>query len=774
MANPLNVYRGPDSVRSYFDPDSSPPLPLVEIPDCLNPYRRHGVRIYAKMMSMHPTNNVKSMPALNLLEKTVEPGSTKTIVEYSSGSTVISMAMVARVFHELDDVRAYLSNKTSMAKIRLMQFFGLDVTLFGGPSQPEPEDERGGIKAAERIAHTSPSVINPNQYDNDNNWKAHVRWTGPQILKQLPEINLICAGMGTSGTMTGLGTYMKATKPSVYRLGVCTAPGDRVPGPRSHALLAPVEFPWRKAVDSIEEVGSYDSFSLSLELCRHGLVCGPSSGFNLQGLFNFIEARKAAGTLSDLATGDSGEIHCVFLCCDLPYQYITEYFDKLGDSHFPPIHNEHLTKVDLYRYDDAWEVDAVTALRSYFNLATALPTAETTVIDLRQPQDFSALHLPGSTSVPFVHPDTPSPFTEPKALGALWTRLEETFQSPTDELRSLMHSRRNLLLVCYDGDSARVATSVLRAKGFEACSIRGGFKSWAGRSPVAMINAIKEEQNNTAAAEAAAAQTDPIIVAPQVNMDLPSSEAAPLLTSFTSFLTISIHTILYHRHIYPPETFLTARAYNTLAVRQSRHPGVCAWISDAVSAVATQLRDGSVDRVVLAIHSPKEGFRVLERWVFDVSRFPSEWGAAAVDDQGGGEAGPSAATAAAAAAATATARDDGEAAREGEREVINWTDVNESMRGAVGRVAYAAEKMGPNLPSACTFTLAVELRDEAPAPIKHPQEWIPSEPHMQPGRDPESATAAATTVPVRSVRAGPLFFECWAERSRLVNLAGSN
>ena len=62
MANPLNVYRGPDSVRSYFDPDASPPLPLVEIPDCLNPYRRDGVRIYAKMMSMHPANNVKSMP----------------------------------------------------------------------------------------------------------------------------------------------------------------------------------------------------------------------------------------------------------------------------------------------------------------------------------------------------------------------------------------------------------------------------------------------------------------------------------------------------------------------------------------------------------------------------------------------------------------------------------------------------------------------------------------------------------------------------------------
>lgn len=60
--NPLNVYKGPDSVKQYFDPESSPPLPLVEIPDCLNPFREDGVRIYAKMMTMHPANNVKAMP----------------------------------------------------------------------------------------------------------------------------------------------------------------------------------------------------------------------------------------------------------------------------------------------------------------------------------------------------------------------------------------------------------------------------------------------------------------------------------------------------------------------------------------------------------------------------------------------------------------------------------------------------------------------------------------------------------------------------------------
>lgn len=126
---------------------------------------------------------------------------------------------------------------------------------------------------------------------------------------------------------------------------MCTAPGDRVPGPRSYALLAPVEFPWRTAVDQIEEVGSHDSYSLSLDLIREGIVCGPSSGFNLQGLFQLVEKRKADGTLGELA-GPDGEIHCAFLCCDLPYQYISEYFEKLEDSYFSPITNEVRFGVD--------------------------------------------------------------------------------------------------------------------------------------------------------------------------------------------------------------------------------------------------------------------------------------------------------------------------------------------------------------------------------------------------------------------------------------------
>ncbi|KAF5608114.1 cysteine synthase A [Fusarium subglutinans] len=513
--NPLNVYKGQDSIQKYFDPESAPPLPLVEIPDSLNPYRQDGVRIYAKMMTMHPANNVKAMPALNLLQNCVVPGKTKAVVEYSSGSTVLSMSLISRAIHGVDDVRAFLSNKTSSTKLKLMQFFGIDITLFGGPSQPEPLDERGGIRAAQRLAQESDAtIINPNQYENDLNWNAHVKWTGPQIYKQLPEINVICAGMGTSGTMTGLGTYFKDAKPTVYRLGVCTAPGDRVPGPRSFALMAPVQFPWKQAVDHIEEVDSHNSFSLSLDLCRNGIVCGPSSGFNLKGLYQLIEKRKTEGSLPDLA-GPDGTINCVFLCCDLPYQYINEYFDKLGESYFPSIKNEDLLKVDLYRYDEKWERSASEALDAFFDVdrealldlvladpnigsvntielqCILRPKQDTTIIDLRQADDFSMFHLPGAVNIPFAQSSAPSPFSDAKLLESLWKNLEGAFKAPGAELQSLLSGRR-VLLTCYDGDSARVATSILRAKGYEADSIRGGFQA---------LNKIRQSSNQTPVAE---------------------------------------------------------------------------------------------------------------------------------------------------------------------------------------------------------------------------------------------------------------------------------
>lgn len=216
---------------------------------------------------------------------------------------------------------------------------------------------------------------------------------------------------------------------------------------------------------------------------------------------------------------------------------------------------------------------------------------------------------------------------------------------------------------------------------------------------------------------------------PPPESSLPLPQAHNLLTSFTTFLTVCIHNILYYRSIYPQTTFLSAKAYN-LPVHQNRHPRVCSWIRDAVDAVSAQLAGGNVDRIAVVIHSPPTrsagpvAGAVLERWMFDVARFPS-WpgGADAMRDFGGSNGGrrgqaeegedPSA------LAGGSGAGEAGAVAVGAAGDVpgpVNWADVDQQLRGAVRRLSSAAEKMEA-LPAGCTFTVAVELKEEGQAPI---------------------------------------------------------
>lgn len=147
QTNRLNVYKGPDSMIKYFDPDIQPPLPLVELPETLNPFREDNVHIYAKMATALPAQNIKCLPgneplrlcyayiltlrslALNMLLSDPSAAN-KTIVEQSSGSTVTSLGMVARVLYNNKATCAYVSNKAGQNRIRQLRFFGLNVYVF--------------------------------------------------------------------------------------------------------------------------------------------------------------------------------------------------------------------------------------------------------------------------------------------------------------------------------------------------------------------------------------------------------------------------------------------------------------------------------------------------------------------------------------------------------------------------------------------------------------------------------------------------------------------
>lgn len=127
------------------------------------------------------------------------------------------------------------------------------------------------------------------------------------------------------------------TKTSIFNVF-----GDPTPGPRHFPNFESSKFPWRETIDTFEHVASIESYKTSMELSREGIICGPSSGEALVGLFQYLQKKKDEGKLQELADEITREISCVFICCDLPYQYMDGYFQKLGDEEFPPILNKVL------------------------------------------------------------------------------------------------------------------------------------------------------------------------------------------------------------------------------------------------------------------------------------------------------------------------------------------------------------------------------------------------------------------------------------------------
>ncbi|MCJ1265025.1 hypothetical protein MMC22_004900 [Lobaria immixta] len=489
----LNVFSGPDSISRYFDPDNLPPLPLLELPSKLNPLRNENVRIYAKMLTAHPAQNVKALPALNMLRH--EPSAaSKSIVEASSGSTVLSLAMAARALYGNDDVCAYVTNKKHPDQLRLLRFFGLKVALYGGLAQQEPHDPKGIMSRLRRLAKTDESISYLGQYDNDHNWKSHERWTGAQIWKQIPKINLFCATVGTGGCITGTGMYLKSQNPSVKVVGVCNAFGDPTPGPRHFPGFESSNFPWREIIDDFEDISSVDSYNMSMQLCREGIIAGPSSGEALCGLIRYLEKLRISGKLSELADMETEEVSCVFICCDLPYQYMDDYFDKLNEDKFPPIINKILLSCDQDKYNESWVLKPIQAKQmlscngqgkqrlqvcNHRSCRGQLScsknrTSQTTFLDLRQRKDFETGHIRRSLSSPLkdLSPTMQDVFGNTDALHKLWKGLQIKFDGGEKILGS---KKLAVIVLCYDGEISQMATSILRAKGYTAFSVCGGF-----------------------------------------------------------------------------------------------------------------------------------------------------------------------------------------------------------------------------------------------------------------------------------------------------------
>ena len=188
-----------------------------------------GVRLFAKLEGQNPTGSVKDRIARGMVLDALTSGALQpgqVILEPSSGNTGISLAMIgSRLGHP---VRVVMPDNTTPERTQLLRLYGAEII-----SSPGAEGSNGAIRMAQQLAAADPSLFMPYQYGNEANPRAHEETTGPEILAQVPEVDLFVAGLGTGGTLTGVARALKPTRPSVRIVAAEPLPGEQVQGLRS-------------------------------------------------------------------------------------------------------------------------------------------------------------------------------------------------------------------------------------------------------------------------------------------------------------------------------------------------------------------------------------------------------------------------------------------------------------------------------------------------------------------------------------------------------------
>ncbi len=188
-----------------------------------------AVRIYAKLEGQNPGGSSKDRIALKMVELAerdgvLQPGD--TILEPSSGNTGIGLGLVAKLRGYR--LRVVMPENVSIERRQLLEIFGADVVV-----SPAEEGSNGAIRLAEKLAADDPSLRMLFQYGNPANPLAHYEGTGPEIWRDCPDVDVFVAGLGTSGTLMGVGRYLKEQRPAVQVVAVEPPAGELVQGLRS-------------------------------------------------------------------------------------------------------------------------------------------------------------------------------------------------------------------------------------------------------------------------------------------------------------------------------------------------------------------------------------------------------------------------------------------------------------------------------------------------------------------------------------------------------------
>lgn len=281
--------------------------PMVDV-SILSPNPR--VRILGKMEGQNPAGSVKDRIALSMVNEaeadgTLTPG--RTIIEPSSGNTGIALAMIARI--KGYPIKIVLPENVSIERRQLLEVYGAEIIL-----SPGNEGSNGAVRRAIELADEHPEWAFLYQYANEANPRAHYETTGPEIWADVPEITHFVAGLGTSGTLMGVGTYLKEQNPDIKVLAVEPPLGESVEGLRNldEGYIPPVYEKWGgpELLDGKRIVRPRESIEYTRLLAEKcGIFSGISAGAALAG------AVRVASQI------DEGTI--VFIVCDGGWKYLS-------------------------------------------------------------------------------------------------------------------------------------------------------------------------------------------------------------------------------------------------------------------------------------------------------------------------------------------------------------------------------------------------------------------------------------------------------------------
>ena len=271
--------------------------PLVELKS-FSP--RPGVEIYAKLEGANPTGSVKDRIALRMIEEAEANGSLKPgaiLLEPTSGNTGIALAMIARI-KGYQFVAVMPDNVTSERR-QMLELYGAKIVFSDGT-----QGSNGAVRLAKELAASNEQYVMLYQYGNPANPDAHYYGTAPEIIRDLPDLDVFIAGLGTGGTLTGAARRLKEYNPAIKVVAAEPMQGEAVQGLRSlqDGFVPPVFD--GSLLDGKILVSSMDSIRRTRQLKdQEGIFAGPSCGASLHAALRVAASMERGKIVTLLADG---------------------------------------------------------------------------------------------------------------------------------------------------------------------------------------------------------------------------------------------------------------------------------------------------------------------------------------------------------------------------------------------------------------------------------------------------------------------------------------